>query len=99
MCRESKGRNRERKETGPMKAVFLVGRIIYGGFFFYSGVNHFKHHDALVQYSSAKSVPRPEWAVKASGAMLVASGASVALGIKPKWGTLGLIGFLAAVSP
>src|SRR5438270_2373565 len=82
-----------------MRAAFLVGRIIFGGFFFYNGVNHFRQQAALTQYSQAKNVPNPEWAVKASGTAMLLGGASIALGIKPRWGSLALIGFLATASP
>ncbi len=41
----------------------------------------------------------PELAVAASGAMLIAGGASIVLGMGPKLGTLAVIGFLAGVSP
>ena len=77
----------------------LAGRLIFGGFFLYNGINHFIHKDQLVPYASAKKVPLPDVAVLGSGALLVASGISVILGLKPKLGALGLIAFLAGVSP
>lgn len=82
-----------------MKTVFLLGRIIFGGFFIYSGLHHFQQKKQLAQYASAKNVPMPEVAVTASGAMLLLGGASVLLGVKPKVGTLAIMGFLAGVSP
>ena len=77
----------------------LAGRLIFGGFFLYNGINHIIHHDQLVPYASAKNVPAPEAAVVGSGALLIASGLSVILGLKPKLGALGIIAFLASVSP
>ncbi len=82
-----------------MKAAFLLGRLIYGGFFVYSGIHHFQERKSIAQYAGAKGVPMPELAVDATGAMLIAGGASVALGVKPKLGTLALMTFLAGVSP
>jgi len=82
-----------------MKAAFLLGRLIFGGFFLYNGINHFKQQKGLAQYAGAKNVPNPEQAVLASGIALAAGGASVILGLKPKFGALAIIGFLAAVSP
>jgi len=82
-----------------MKAVFLLGRVILGGFFLYNGINHFKEKRGMAQYASAKNVPNPEMAVLASGALLAAGGASLILGMKPKFGALSIIGFLAIVSP
>jgi putative oxidoreductase len=82
-----------------MKGLFLFGRLILGGFFLYNGINHFKQKQGLAQYASAKNVPNPEVAVLASGAMLVAGGTSLILGLKPKIGMLPLLAFLGTVSP
>lgn len=82
-----------------MKAAFLIGRIVFGGFFLYNGINHFKQKEGLAQYAGSKNVPYPELAVIASGAALVAGGASVILGVKPQVGTLAILGFLVAASP
>jgi putative oxidoreductase len=82
-----------------MKAVFLLGRIIFGGFFLYSGVHHFQEKKKLAQYSAAKNVPLPELAVTASGALLMLGGASILLGVKPKIGSLAIMSFLAGVTP
>ena len=80
-----------------MKSIFLLGRLVFGGFFLYSGIHHFQERKAMAQYTAAKGVPEPELAVTATGALLIAGGASVLLGIKPKWGTLAIISFLAGV--
>ncbi len=82
-----------------MKTVFLIGRTIFGGFFLYNGINHFKHQAHLAQYAGAKNVPNPEQAVTASGVAMAVGGASIILGVKPRIGTLAIIGFLAAASP
>jgi putative oxidoreductase len=82
-----------------MKAAFLLGRLIYGGFFLYSGIHHFQKRKSMAEYAGAKGVPMPEVAVEVTGAMLVAGGASIALGVKPKLGTLAILTFLAGVSP
>ena len=82
-----------------MKAFFLLGRLIFGGFFLYNGVHHFQERKTMAQYVSSKNVPMPELAVTASGALLLLGGASVLLGVKPKVGTLAIMGFLAGVSP
>ena len=79
--------------------VFLLGRMIFGGFFLYSGINHFKQRKTMAQYAAMKNIPVPDVAVTASGVVLVAGGASILLGIKPKVGALALAGFLAGVSP
>jgi len=82
-----------------MKTPFLIGRILFGGFFLYSGINHLRQRKDMASYTAAKGVPSPELAVTASAVPLIAGGASLLLGLKPKWGALGILGFLAGVSP
>ncbi len=82
-----------------MKAVFLMGRIVFGGFFLYNGINHFKQQKVLSQYAGAKNVPYPDLAVTASGVAMAIGGASVILGLKPQIGTLAIIAFLSTASP
>ena len=82
-----------------MKALFVIGRMIFGGFFLYSGIHHFQEHEALTGYSRSKGVPSPDQSVTLSGAALLAGGASLVLGIKPGFGALAIAAFLASVSP
>jgi len=82
-----------------MKAAFLLGRLIFGGFFLYNGIHHLRERKMLSQYAASRNVPLAEIAVTATGAMLLAGGASILLGIKPKLGALAIIGFLVGVSP
>jgi putative oxidoreductase len=82
-----------------MKAPFLLGRLVFGGYFLFSGINHFKNRKMLAQYAGSKQVRMTDVAVTVSGAALAIGGASILLGIKPKLGTAAVIGFLAGVSP
>jgi len=82
-----------------MKAPFLLGRLLFGGYFIMAGVNHFKQSAQLSQYAASKKVPKPNVAVRATGTMLIAGGTSILLGVKPKLGAAAIIGFLAGVSP
>ena len=49
-----------------MDDLFLLGRLIFGGFFLYNGANHFLMNATFVQYAAAKGVPMPEVAVMPS---------------------------------
>jgi len=82
-----------------MKIPFLIGRLVFGGYFLYAGINHFKQRKPLAQYAGSKNVPMPEAAVTVSGALLTLGGASILLGVKPKVGAAAIVGFLAGVSP
>jgi len=77
-----------------MDIVLLVGRILFGGFFIMSGLNHFQNVGMMSGYAGSKNVPFPRLAVIGSGVMLVAGGASVLLGIVPVVGLLVLVLFL-----
>ena len=82
-----------------MKAPFLLGRLIFGGFFLYNGIHHFQQRKQMAQYAATKGVPAAEAAVVGTGVALTVGGASILLGVKPKIGTLAVLGFLAGVSP
>lgn len=82
-----------------MKAtVLLVGRILFGGFFLFNGVNHLTHVAAMAGYAGSRGVPSPDLAVVATGLLLVVGGASVLLGIAPRVGLLFLLVFLVPVT-
>ena len=82
-----------------MKFPFMLGRILFGGFFLYNGINHFKELKGMSQYVGSKNVPNPDIAVAISGAALLLGGSSLLLGVKPKLGAAAVAGFLATVSP
>lgn len=82
-----------------MKGLFLVGRVVLGGFFLYNGIKHFKNRKSLAQYADAKKVPLPDAAIIVSGALLTMGGASLILGLKPKAGAAAIVSFLVTISP
>ncbi len=82
-----------------MKFPFTLGRLLFGGFFLYNGINHFLQYKTLAGYAASKKVPMPEATVLATGALLTAGGASLLLGVRPKWGAAAVIAFLGGVSP
>ena len=82
-----------------MKAPFLLGRILFGGFFLYNGINHLRNAKSMAPYAESKGVPAPELLVKLSGIPLIVGGTSIILGLKPKWGAMAILGFLAGISP
>lgn len=82
-----------------MKAPFLIGRIIFGGFFLYNGINHFRQAETMAKYTESKGVPASKPAVIASGVALTIGGTSILLGVKPKIGAAAILAFLASVSP
>jgi putative oxidoreductase len=82
-----------------MTALFLVGRIILGGYFLYNGINHFLSMGFMAQYAGSKGVPAPEVAVLGSGLLLLIAGAGILLGMFPKIAIACAAIFLLGVSP
>jgi putative oxidoreductase len=63
-----------------MTALFIIGRILLGGFFIYNAWNHFKHLAGLSAYAQSKGVPQPKAAVIATGVALAIGGLSILTG-------------------
>ena len=81
-----------------MDTLLLIGRIILGGFFIYSGVNHFIGFGMMTQFAKMKRVPFPAAARGVSGMMLLLGGVSILCGLYPTVGILLLVAFLVPVS-
>lgn len=77
-----------------MSAILVIGRVIFGGFFIMSGINHFAKLEALTGYAKYKKLPAAKLGVLLSGLMLLVGGASVLLGIYADFGALLLAIFL-----
>jgi len=82
-----------------MTGLFLIGRILLGGYFLYNGINHFLSLGAMAGYAASKGVPAPEIGVMASGLLLLVAGASILLGMYPMVGIAAAALFLVVVTP
>jgi putative oxidoreductase len=80
-------------------AALIAGRIIFGGYFLYNGVNHLLNRKMLADYARSKGTPAPDVAVLASGALILAGGLSILTGARPKIGSALISTFLMGVSP
>ena len=77
----------------------MAGRLLFGGFFLYSGIHHFVDVSAMASFAANKGVLFPEAAILLTGAMLIIGSMSVLLGYRPHLGA-GLIAiFLIGVTP
>jgi len=81
-----------------MRAMFVLGRVIFGGFFAWNGLSNILERQQKSYYAIAKGVPAPEVAVPAASALLLAGGLSVMAGVKPREGLAAIIGFLIPVT-
>jgi putative oxidoreductase len=86
------------KEGAEMNMAFLVGRIIFGGYWLMASFNHFKNLNYMSEYAKARGTPSPKVAVAGTGVILLAGGLSMLLGVYPMVGTILLIVFLLGVS-
>jgi putative oxidoreductase len=82
-----------------MKAAFVIGRVLFGGFFLYHGIEHFRQRKMHSDYVKSKNLPAADAGVIVTGLMLLAGGASIILGLKPRFGTLAVAVFLGASAP
>ncbi len=81
-----------------MRIIYGIGRAIFGGFFVYSGMNHFSNMEALEGYAAAKRNHYPHLSVKGSGVLMTAAGTSLMLGIRPEIAAVAVAGFLSVAS-
>ena len=81
-----------------MELVFVLGRLIFGGYFAYNGINHFRHLKMLAGYSQMKGVPLPTVAVFFTGLLLFLGGLSFIFDYYAMYGSIMLIVFLVPTS-
>jgi len=79
--------------------LFLAGRVLFGGLFFYNGVNHFRSYAAVRGYCAYKGVPMPGPSAIVSGLCLLVAGSSVIAGFRPEVGLVLIVLFLLVVTP
>ena len=76
-----------------------AGRILFGGYFIFSGLNHFLHLEALAAAVASRNVAAPEVAVALTGLLILLGGLSIVSGQWPRMGALFIAIFLAGVTP
>jgi putative oxidoreductase len=81
-----------------MNTLFLLGRIIFGGYFIFNGINHFMKINMMSGYAKTKGVPMPSVSVALTGLLLLCGGLSMLLGIQPHVGIVLLVIFLLPVT-
>jgi putative oxidoreductase len=62
-----------------MNIAFLIGRIIFGGYWLMASFNHFKNLNYMSEYAKAKGTPSPKLAVAGTGVILLVGGFSMLL--------------------
>ncbi len=77
-----------------MDVVFLIGRILFGVLFIYSGSGHFMAAEAMQGIARQRGAPSPGVTVPLTGAVIIVSGLAVILGVLPDLAALLIAGFL-----
>lgn len=82
-----------------MDVLFLVGRILLGGYFVMNAFNHFANNKMMTGYAASKGVPAPMIAVFGTGALLLIGGLSILTGFQTLIGLGAIILFFLGVTP
>ncbi len=78
--------------------VNLIGRIIFGLYFAYSGLNHFLGGKGMIGYAQMKKVPMPSLAVYGSGLLIILGGLGFAFGLYMRLSLVLILLFLIPVT-
>ena len=86
-------------DTGLGAILILVGRLVFGGFLAFQGLNHFMNTDEMAGYARSKGVPAARFGVIASGMLLLLGGLGIILGVYPSIAAGMLAVFFVLVTP
>jgi uncharacterized membrane protein YphA (DoxX/SURF4 family) len=77
-----------------MTTLIVIGHILFGGYFIYSGWNHFAHMKMLTGYAQSKNIPAPAMMTAVSGALMILGGLLVFFNIQVTVGAILLLIFM-----
>ena len=81
-----------------MDLLFLIGRLLYGGFFVVAGINHFRNLGMMAGFVASKGVPAGKLAIILSGLLIIVGGLCVVVGCNPEIGVICIVLFLVPVT-
>jgi putative oxidoreductase len=81
-----------------LTAIHILGQIIFGGYFIYNGIKHFKDHGDYTSYAASQGVPLASASVYITGILLLLGGLGVFFNIYVGTALLFLVIFLIPVS-
>lgn len=82
-----------------MEWVLLVGRILFGGYFFLGGLMHFMNQGQMKEYARMKGVPSPSLAVMGTGLLIMLAGLGIVFGVYQSLSLLAIAAFLLVITP
>jgi len=78
--------------------AFLAGKILLGGYFAFSGLNHFMNTHQMSGWVKSKGLPKPNILVYLSGLVLSAGGLGIIAGAYPVLSIAVVSAFLVAAN-
>lgn len=81
-----------------MEILFLIGRILFGGYFLFSGLNHFTKMNMMSGFAASKGIPMPTVLIAVTGVLLLLGGAGILLGVYIQWAVAALVLFFVPVT-
>ncbi len=81
-----------------MDFLFVIARVLFGGFFVLNGYNHIMNGKHLIGYASSKKVPNPKVAVLVSGLFILLGGLGIIFWTEVNLAVLLIVLFLVPVS-
>lgn len=81
-----------------METLLIIGRIFFGGFFIYNGLNHLLKNEMLSEYAQSKKVPFPMFSVIVSGLLILFGGLGVLFWLYVKLSLYFIVLFLVVIS-
>lgn len=81
-----------------MRTSFLIGRLIVGLFYLYSGIDGFINLGSKIGYAASKGTPLPQVTVLVSAVLLVIAGLTIITGYEVRIGVLALVLFFLPVT-
>jgi uncharacterized membrane protein YphA (DoxX/SURF4 family) len=78
---------------------FLIGQILFGGYFVMNGLNHLVFQTTgLTGYAASRKVPYPKFAVYGTGLLIFLGGLGILFGVYIEWSVALIAIFLIGVT-
>ena len=81
-----------------MRTSFLIGRIIVGLFYLYSGIDGFINLPGKIGFAASRGAPMPQVTVLISALLLLIAGITIITGFEVRIGVIALVLFFVPVT-
>jgi putative oxidoreductase len=78
--------------------AFLIGRVMLGGVYLYSGITNMIELGGRAGYAASKGLPAPAVLVALASLLLLMGGISIVAGLRPRLGVAAIVLFLIPVT-